>query len=759
MARPTIFMIVYGLPAKLARLTPLADRLVITMKPNLLNMVCVALLLWIVGCSSTSPGPHEPQPATDQQAEAKQPEGQQPSVATPPRIEKKAPKPPPSDPVNSSARETPKQETPPDATLPEGTAAGLADDSIKARELPLAFSISTAAQQDQQQELAAAYDPRRDGWESEAFHEEANKILKRLAQHLSAGSLDQQTAEKLLDSQIHTSTLRPSLVTVFEDPSFQVRRPQESRFANEHRRWPAVAVALAQLRSPWGESASQESASQEPASQESASGPRIAFKQFRIDFENEVPTSTVFYTAVGQTSDGRLQQNATWKCLWATGEPTIPASELPPGVIPRGKIEPGVIRLKAIELIAYEEILLRSESPLLVDCTTAALGGNECFAAQLRYGANHWLERIPLYSQDALQGVTVGDLNNDGLEDLYLPQGLGLPNRLFLLQPDGTFLEKARQYHVDFLDETRSALFVDLDNDGDQDLVVVTEQLLVVLENTGPEHTGPEHTGPENTDSETKPDEKLVERFRLPVVDAMSVAAGDVDGDGLLDLYVCGYTNALHEIGVVANPVPYHDAKNGAANLMLRNEGQLQFLNVTKAWNLSENNTRFTFACAFEDYDRDGDLDLYVVNDFGRNNLYTNVAKRGHSPQFVDLAAKQGVEDCSFGMSAAWGDANRDGRMDLYVSNMFSAAGNRVTYQRHFMDGSSQEKLDSVRYLARGNSLFLNQGDGFLDDSPAAGVQNAQWSWASKFCDLNNDGWADVLAANGYLTGPEVGDL
>ena len=72
-------------------------------------------------------------------------------------------------------------------------------------------------------------------------------------------------------------------------------------------------------------------------------------------------------------------------------------------------------------------------------------------------------------------------------------------------------------------------------------------------------------------------------------------------------------------------------------------------------------------------------LDLYVANDFGRNNLYRNDGGR-----FVDVAGQAGVEDMASGMSASWGDYNQDGHMDLYVGNMFSSAGNRIAYQQRF---------------------------------------------------------------------------
>lgn len=168
---------------------------------------------------------------------------------------------------------------------------------------------------------------------------------------------------------------------------------------------------------------------------------------------------------------------------------------------------------------------------------------------------------------------------------------------------------------------------------------------------------------------------------------------------------------------------------------------------------MNQNNQRFSYAASWEDFDNDGDPDLYVANDFGRNNLYRNDG--GH---FTDIAAQAGVEDLSAGMSVSWGDFNRDGWMDLYVGNMFSSAGNRIAFQRRYRDG---QDASGFQRHARGNSLFSNQGDGtFLDVSEEAGVTLGRWAWSSNFVDFNNDGWEDLLVANGMVTGtPDTGDL
>jgi hypothetical protein len=246
------------------------------------------------------------------------------------------------------------------------------------------------------------------------------------------------------------------------------------------------------------------------------------------------------------------------------------------------------------------------------------------------------------------------------------------------------------------------------------------------------------------------------------VDDPQSMAAADFDRDGDLDVYLCGYTRRIEysdrsaEVGFGTRaPVPYHDANNGGANALLRNDGSFAFTNVTNEVGLGENNGRFSWAAAWEDYDDDGDPDLYVANDYGRNNLYRNEAGR-----FRDVAAAAGVEDPGNGMSADWGDYDRDGDMDLYVGNMFSSAGRRIATQELFAPGGTAAARADLLRSARGNSLFANQGGGlFRDVSEEAGVTLGRWAWASIFFDLNNDGWQDLVVANGFFTHEDSSDI
>jgi hypothetical protein len=147
-----------------------------------------------------------------------------------------------------------------------------------------------------------------------------------------------------------------------------------------------------------------------------------------------------------------------------------------------------------------------------------------------------------------------------------------------------------------------------------------------------------------------------------------------------------------------------------------------------------------------------------VANDFGRNNLFRNDTPAGGAPAFVDVAAELGVEDMAAGMGVTWADVDHDARPDLYVGNMFSSAGGRITYQRRFREGAGED-TPSFRRHARGNTLFLNGADGFEDVSEQAGVTMGRWSWGALFTDFENDGWPDLVVPNGFVTGPDTLDL
>jgi hypothetical protein len=542
------------------------------------------------------------------------------------------------------------------------------------------------------------------GWESEESSDAAQAVLKKII-----AAVADPAAGKGKPPEFRTSRWRPAVrEMVFADRSVEVWRAKADESAV-----PATA-AMASLREPYGAGTVIE----------------VKLKTFRVTppaEKNGAFTTEVLVLAGGAGKTGTVQQNAHWRCEWAGGAEPM---------------------LRSIAVLSYEEILPVAAGLHYEDVTPSAFHGVESFRMQLMRGIDHWRPRLQgEFGNDVngLEGLALGDADGDGLDDLYVCQQGGLPNKLYLRNADGTLRDFSSESGTDWMEVTRAALFVDLDNDGDQDLALAQGWYYMLMENDGKARF-------------TKKAEVRAE------ANLHSLAAADADLDGDLDLYFCG-RNPAREMaqseGILGQPMPYHDANNGGPNIYLRNDGGWKFTDATVETGLDMNNRRYSYACSWEDYDLDGDPDLYVANDFGRNNLYRNELKSGLGgslalPKFTDVAAALGVEDISAGMGVTWGDPNNDGRPDIYVSNMFSSAGNRIAYQRHWRAGAANAEFQRH---ARGNSLFLNAGDVFNDVSVSAGVTMGRWAWGAHFADLNNDGWEDIYVANGFITTEDTGDL
>jgi Tfp pilus assembly protein PilF/peroxiredoxin len=397
---------------------------------------------------------------------------------------------------------------------------------------------------------------------------------------------------------------------------------------------------------------------------------------------------------------------------------------------------------RAVSWLALDQQESRAAAPIFREVTEAALGTNESFHRQLAFALDPWLATLDsVFMLDSMghHGVSAGDADGDGRDDLYVAQPAGLPNLLFRNKGDGTFEDVTEAAGLRVLDETSQSLFVDVDNDGDQDLIlVVTGSGLLLFRNDGKGRFA-----------------LVPDAFRLKLQGTpMAIAMADFDRDGFLDLYLCNYSyfvGTSEDKG--GSPNPYHDAQNGPPNVLLRNEGGKRFLDVTAEVGLDENNTRFSFAAAWADYDGDGWPDLLVANDFGRKNLYHNEGLKGGKVRFRDVTAQAGVEDHGAGMSAAWLDYDGDGRLDIYTGNMWTANGQRITAEPGFMKDAPAEIEALYRRHTRGNSLFRNRGDGrFEDVTLAAHAEMGRWAWCSDTLDFDRDGSPDLYVVNGMFT-------
>jgi tetratricopeptide (TPR) repeat protein/peroxiredoxin len=442
----------------------------------------------------------------------------------------------------------------------------------------------------------------------------------------------------------------------------------------------------------------------------------------------------VRYELVGSGRDfHREQRVGEWQLEWASSSAGLTSAE---------SSKPAEFRLRTWQ--ASRETVSRSLAPVFVDVAPTALASCPSFSAQLQHGADYWRTLldgacgIDIYGHN---GVSVGDFDDDGFDDLYVCQPAGLPNRLYRNCGDGTFDDITESAGVGTLENTACALFADIDNDGSLDLIVVCTSGPLLFLNQG----GGKFREKPNAFHFANP----------PQGTFTGAAIADYDRDGWLDIYFCLY---LYYQGTdqYKYPSPYYGAENGPPNFMMHNQRDGTFRDVTAQTGLSKNNTRYSFCCGWSDYNLDGWPDLYVVNDFGRKNLYRN----NGDGTFTDVAPESGVEDVGAGMSVCWFDHDNDGKEDLYVANMWSAAGKRISTQELFQRDAPDATRALYRKHAMGNSLFRNNGSGgFEDKSVSAGVEMGRWSWASDAWDFDHDGFPDLYVANGMVSGRSGEDL
>ena len=533
-------------------------------------------------------------------------------------------------------------------------------------------------------------DPTADGWPSEAW---AERIEARLP-----GALFADLAALLAEPFDGASDLLPAeLEPVFDDGNLSVRRARGIPEALHPRE------GLAERLAAWRSSVAE------------ASGLRVdADVDGLTAREGERFEARIRLRVSGRVGAGALQQNVRWKTEWtAEAEP----------------------RLARIVLERFEEVRVRVRP--FAELTLPVLASVEAFGEEILRGSDEYHLRQDRLAGQAflgMHGLAFGDVDGDGLEDLYLPQPGGQPNRLLLHQSDGTLRDGTLEAGLEILDGCGPALILDLDDDGDQDVAVAAGANVLIGWNDG-KGRFPDHTVLPGPDA--------------PEVTSMSAADPDRDGD--LDLFACRYARGGVSNGV---PTPYWSAENGERNLYWRNEGGHRFVEAAREVGLDAHPTRFSLALLFEDLDDDGDVDLYVVNDFGRNEYYRNDGAR-----FSEVGELAGAADPAAGMGVSAADVDRDGRLDLYLTNMDSPGGARIASSPRFLP-DQPDLRPAYEHHARGGTLLVADGKGgFRDATEEAGLAPSGWAWGGTFFDLQNDAWPDLYVPNGFATNRDERDL
>lgn len=341
------------------------------------------------------------------------------------------------------------------------------------------------------------------------------------------------------------------------------------------------------------------------------------------------------------------------------------------------------------------------------------------------------LEKRTIIEAKGGGGIAWIDYNNDNFPDLFLVNGSTFEHwkrsesprsRLYRNNADGTFTDVTEGSGLDRTGWGMGVCVGDYANDGNDDLYVTNYGGNVLYRNNG-----------NGTFSEVT-DKAGVRGHGW----GMGCAFGDYDNDGYLDLYVANYLDVdierLGEPGSAPNCTYRGIAMfcgprglPGGRDILFHNNGDGTFANLTERAGIDPDRY-FGLGVVMGDYDRDGRLDIYVANDSTPSSLYRNLGDGA----FADVGVEAGVAYSGdgqeqAGMGTDFGDYDNDGWLDLVKGN--------------FSDDTK--------------NLYHNNRDGtFTDVTYPAGLGGVGWlftTFGAKFFDYDNDGWKDILLANGQV--------
>ncbi len=342
-------------------------------------------------------------------------------------------------------------------------------------------------------------------------------------------------------------------------------------------------------------------------------------------------------------------------------------------------------------------------------------------------------------------GVAIGDINNDGLEDIFF-SGNNVPSKLYLNKGDLKFEDISDIAGIHTNRWCAGASMVDINQDGWMDLYIS-----VSGSGTSEQKQNLLYINQQNNTFQ-----EAAQAYGL-ADDSQNMHASffDYDGDNDLDVFM------------IVNPVDYsmsnvnnikERALNGEAlstDKLYRNEGNGIFKDVSReAGILIEG---YSLGVATADINQDGWTDIYVSNDFLTNDiLYVN----NGDGTFSNKAAEYLNHTSFAGMGSDISDINNDGLLDIMVVDMLPEDNYR---RKMIIPGSSYDRFQLTLDMGyepqyTRNTLQLNNGDNtFSEIGQLAGIDQTDWSWSSLFADFDNDGDKDLIVTNGFLR--DVGNL
>lgn len=311
-----------------------------------------------------------------------------------------------------------------------------------------------------------------------------------------------------------------------------------------------------------------------------------------------------------------------------------------------------------------------------------------------------------------LTGAAVLDVDGDGRDELFVGGGEGQPDALLGLV-DGRLVDRIAGTGLSSSAATYGSLAIDLDGDGDVDLAVARNDGVTLYRRDGDRFT------PQRLDV-ALPERSVV----------LAIAAGDIERDGDADLYLSVFVDFPH-----FTPATFNVSEHAKGNRLLRNDGDLRFVDVTTPITATKQNT---FTSAFVDLDGDGHQELVVAQNTGQVEILHN---RGRG-RFEPIEVPTGF---GFWMGVAVGDYDADGDQDLLFTNVGDS----------FPGFLARGDLHDDQPYAGGWALLRNEGGlRLVDVTREAALGGLGFAWGAVFEDVNFDGKLDLLAAQNYVKWP-----
>ena len=344
-------------------------------------------------------------------------------------------------------------------------------------------------------------------------------------------------------------------------------------------------------------------------------------------------------------------------------------------------------------------------------------------------------------------GVAIGDLNNDGLDDIYLTSNRN-GNHLYLNRGNFKFDDITEKAGVGGrLSWTTGVTVADVNGDGLLDIFICHSGNL-----PGPQRTKELFIN-NGTDNQGIPvfSEQAQAYGLADSAFSNQAAFFDYDLDGDLDMILLNHS-----------PVRFNNLDETAINYLMNKTDSLtglklyrnddgHFYDVTKQSGIRNTRLNFNLGVSVSDINNDGYPDIYISNDYlAPDCLYINNKKGGFKDEIADRLSVTS----QFSMGNDVADINNDGLPDIYTLDMLPQDNRR---QKLLFGNDNYELFDlriktglHAQYMR--NMLHLNNGSApFSEIGQLAGVSNTDWSWAPLFADFDNDGWKDLFVSNGYL--------